>query len=243
MIVEFIGCSGSGKSTAARGVYSILRSKDLPVIDALAYLLCAPLINFLRNERLQILVLDLRIISYCLGAFRKHRHLCDICWRYWREGGTRFVRSLMLLRSVLRKLALQEIFSHPRFHPTIVLLDEGPLNIPQVVFSNVKHPIPDELLAEIIALLPLPDIAIHLNPAREVLMRRVIERSDRPVLFASDESLRLFIERSLQVFAAMENAGVFTRLLSYQQRREASPEIEEIADGVLSSTDKVRSYA
>ena len=168
MIVEFTGCSGSGKTSLARRVHRLLRAQrcaDAPISR------CLPATTFSH------LSTELLGWPWLLVARRRHS-VCDgLVRRSIREVSLSRGEWLRLLRSWNRKLAMMGGYRTSVIGSAVSLQDEGPIHFAMTLFARWPFCTTDKL-NRYLDHVPLPDRVVCVRLART--MRGSSRQTSRP---------------------------------------------------------------
>jgi thymidylate kinase len=173
MIVEFIGCTGAGKTTLIEAVRGQL-AKTAPVTTSAGMLG----LQSVANPTVQNLIQELLSFPYFLPSLRRYRAFLRYTIELFMRNSRFSLHTVNNLRSLERKLGMYEIISrHGR--DRIVLVDEGPILAAHMfVFTGASYT-PQEI-ARFAALLPLPDLVVYVHTPVETLVKRTRQRPDAP---------------------------------------------------------------
>jgi hypothetical protein len=112
-----------------------------------------------------------------------------------------------IARAVLRKLGIYRFLSRPRFHRSVVLVDEGIVH----VSHNILVPSTDDgsaqAYSEFTRLTPLPAISVFLVAPPEILLQRLKSRGDLSPRIRSgndpDRDLDRFVRDAARLFSVI----------------------------------------
>ncbi len=196
MIVEFVGCTGAGKTSLARDVGAHTGSVvgDDLVLDH-------PGLRHVSNATAVNLFEDVAGLPHVIRSRRQHTELLLLCAAILRRHAPSRFDRVMSARSVLRRLGMYEL-ARNRPPGRAVLLDEGPLLIAAHLFVYSSAPVPGWALDRFAELVPLADRIVHVRAPLETLQRRAITRTDQRRQFTglSDEAVAASVRRSATVF-------------------------------------------
>ena len=157
MIVEFTGCSGSGKTSLARRVHRLLRAErcaDAPISR------CLPATTFSH------LSTELLGWPWLLVARRRHS-VCDgLVRRSIREVSLSRGECLRLSRSWNRKLAMMGGYRTSVIGSAVSLQDEGPIHFAMTLFARWPFGT-TEALNRYLDHVPLPDRVVCVRASHE----------------------------------------------------------------------------
>jgi thymidylate kinase len=177
MIVEFIGCTGAGKTTLIGQVQSRL-AETTPVITAHEVIASRVGLNALGNPTAQNLVEELVGFPFFLRALGRHRAYLTLTLRMFMRDARLSFTTLNNLRSLERKLGGYEITLRHQ-NGGIVLVDEGPIQAAHMFAANADS-LSDGDIHRFAELLPMPDLVVYVKSPVDALMDRTSKRSDPP---------------------------------------------------------------
>jgi deoxyadenosine/deoxycytidine kinase len=177
MIVEFIGCTGAGKTTLIQQVQRRLTTVA-QVMTSVDLATSRIGLRGMTNPTIQNLIQELVAFPFFVGSLFKYRefiqHTIKLFWR-----NSHFsLRTISNLRSLERKLGMYEIMSHYG-KDRIVLVDEGPI-LAAHMFVFTGAPYTREEITRFTTLLPLPDLIIYVRASVQTLVKRTLQRVDAP---------------------------------------------------------------
>lgn len=207
MIVEFIGCSGAGKTTLARAVTDegvpggTVMASDLAMNRAGRWLISSPkAINF---------VDDLRAVPWFLRTMGGNRAFVRFAFDRLRHAPSTFAR-LNYKRGIIRRVGLHEL-AKGRGGSTPILLDEGVVLIAYHLFVYSDTPWTQLELERFASLVPLPDRIVYVKAPVDSLVDRAMDRPDRRRELTSNDrgEIQDLIERATAVFDGLASCDVF----------------------------------
>lgn len=177
MIVEFIGCTGSGKTALINRIQSSL-SRTTKVITASELVASRIGLGAIKNSTLQNLVQEVVCLPYFVRSLRTYRAFLALTFRESTRNTHLSLATISNLRSLERKIGGYEITRrHDR--DAIILVDEGPIQAVHMFAFSISSVSPREI-TRFAHLLPLPDLVIYVKSPLDMLIKRTLERSDRP---------------------------------------------------------------
>jgi hypothetical protein len=204
LIIEWVGCSGTGKSTLHKEVYSILLASGIDARKPLEIFLGRTFSKFFINERLQNLFLDFLVLPWTVFSVAKHRHFLKYCLEILQRDYSSFKIKLKLLRSILRKMGLHVFINSFDNAKQPVLIDEGTVHIAHLLFANGdKVNVSPNDIKKFCELVPIPDLIIHIMASETEILARTLNRKDKPISDISPASLKRFIALGYDIFKIM----------------------------------------
>jgi thymidylate kinase len=200
MIVEFVGCTGAGKTTLAREVRAHAPFRDRPVIGS-GIVLDRPLLRNVTNPTAANLIQDVAGLPYFLRAARRDWPFLKLSRHLLREHAPSRFDELMNTRSVMRRIGMFEL-ARQRARGRTVLIDEGTVLIAYHLFVYSTAETSGPQLDRFAALVPLPDRIVYVKAEVPALVERAQARPDRRRQLSGlpAASVAAWIERAAGVF-------------------------------------------
>ncbi len=212
MIIEWIGCSGAGKSTLYASVYENLLSSKVEVFKPLDLFLGRAVTKMISNQSIQNILLDALVFPWSAFSFLKYRRFWEYCLATLNNGSFRLTQKFNLFRSILRKTGLHLFLNMFKNEKEVVLVDEGTVHIVHLLFANDdNHNVSQKDLEVFCALVPTPDLIIHILATESELIDRVFKRQHKPIRDASPDSLKRFIARGNKTFQILNNLNFWKK--------------------------------
>ena len=205
MLIEFTGCTGSGKTTISDRVIqklSCMGVKTIAVHPQRFYVLGMRL----KNETLQNIVRDLVALPVLMLTLNRHRPFLRFAIRVLRRNADSFLIGLNLFRSVIRKIGTYELMKRRSGNDEVVILDEGTVHSAHNLLVHLTSPCSTEEVRQLAMLVPLPDIIVCVKAPKSVLLERTFVRKDRPRRSLSELQLQTFVYRAYDLFEQLPNA-------------------------------------
>jgi thymidylate kinase len=210
MLVEFIGSTGSGKTTLIRAVRERLaKSARVTTVSELAARRLG--MQSVTNPTAQNLIQELVGFPYFLRFFPRYRAFLGYTARMLSRDSNRLsITAVNNLRSLERKIGAYEICI--RYPPDwIIFFDEGPV-LAMHMFAYQTMPLADDEVARFASLIPLPDLLIYVKAPVSTLIKRTLQRADPP--------RELRIKDMVQAERAVRSSvTLFDRLIRYENIR------------------------
>jgi len=242
MIVEFTGCTGSGKTTVSRKVIDKLIGSGFDVVPVHQEFFGHPS-GWKANGTVRNLVMDIKACGYILKHARDEAPFLKFCSEMLRDYRGSMIEKLNIFRSVCRKLGTNGRIAGSRdSRNKIVIFDEGIVHSLHNLF--VQRDIGPDMarLAAFSDIISLPDVLVYVRSPLEVLMARAKGRHDL-TRRARGEYLPGFIKNAERVFEEFViikkiNGRVFT--IDNSGGKEA---VERLAGKTVEHILKVREHA
>lgn len=224
MIVEFIGASGSGKTSLARQVARYLEE------DHSAVLASDLVLRRLRLEKVAAptvrnVLADLSAVMEMRRLDAKQRTFLAYALRWLKRHRPKSLQTLNYARSIVRRLGVDGI-ARRRGRRMVVLADEGIVLVAYLLFVYGNTGYDDDDLAEFAGMAPPPDRIVHVRAPLDSLVSRTLSRIDPP------RELRAPDEKTIARFLGSA-ADMFAKLVTTPQLRDRVIEVENLggADG------------
>jgi thymidylate kinase len=217
MIVEFIGATGAGKTTLARG----LVKRGVParqVRMATDLVTDRPGRRSIDDPHVINLLADVSALPSFIRSLDRDRDFVRFAFdRLKRHAPSTFAK-VNYRRNIVRKLGMHEMARNgdPR---TTFLVDEGTILIAYQLFAYSDAPFTQTDLERFARLVPLPDLVVHVKAPIDVLLRRAMTRPDRRRELARSDARETEqqIARAVELFDALaEIEPIRGRLLTVE---------------------------
>lgn len=203
MIVEFVGCTGAGKTTLMRAVQGCASSPS-SVTTAWDLVMDRPGRRRITNPHAINLMADATALTPFFGGLRQNGDFVRFALRRLFSQAPSLFARLNYARNVVRRVGMHELARQATEGRT-VLVDEGTALIAYQLFVYSRAPHTASEIEQFANLVPLPDRVIHVKAPTSVLVERALKRPDRRrELKGTDaKQLRRLIERADAVFDAV----------------------------------------
>lgn len=199
MIVEFIGCSGAGKTTLAKEIERI--GGPRPAISATELVVDHPGLRWISDPTAVNLVADVISFPPFLRALGHDKDFVTFAFdRLRRHAPSSFAKYNYML-NVVRKVGVQEMARRAASRGT-VLIDEGVVLSAYQLFVYSDAPFDPVDLERFARLVPLPDRVVYVRAPLDLLVDRAMSRPDprRELAGRSPSELRLSLARAIGLF-------------------------------------------
>jgi thymidylate kinase len=231
LIIEWIGCSGTGKSTLSEEVYKNLHSSGINAQKPLEVFLGKTFSQFITNETLQNLFLDLIVLPWSICSIAKHRHFLKYCLNILKRDYSSLKVRIKLIRSILRKMGLHVFFNNFCSTKQTILVDEGTVHIAHLLFANGdKVNVSPNDIKKFCELVPTPDLIIHIMAPESEVIARTLKRKDKPIAETSPDALKQFIALGQEIFKIMSHLNPWDKkTITFSNPDKASKNMQEEA--------------
>jgi deoxyadenosine/deoxycytidine kinase len=177
MIIEFIGCTGAGKTTLIKEVQRRL-TKTAKVTTSIELVMDLLRIRNVTNPTIQNFIQELASFPFFVRSLYKYKAFMLYTIRLFLRNSSISISTINNLRSLERKIGVYEITRH-RSKDRIILVDEGPILAAHMfVFTGATYT-PQEI-ARFADLVPLPDLVVYVTASVDTLVKRTLRRDDPP---------------------------------------------------------------
>lgn len=180
VIIEFVGCSGAGKTTLERKVREEMCRLGIKVFSPLEFAAPKFLQGKVCHERSQNIVLEVGLLPYIREVRRHYKDFLFYTCRMLMKYADSPHYALRGFRGVWRRTASFVAARRKTPAGAVTLLDEGTIQIAHYLFGQVMKEPEHGDLELFWRLVPKPDLVIYLRTFRDVLALRVQERQDPP---------------------------------------------------------------
>jgi hypothetical protein len=200
VIVEFIGCTGAGKTTIARQIQACNRPGCRAVVGS-DLVLGWPGLRRITNATAANVIQDIYGLPFFLAMCRKDWQFIAMAVRMLRLHAPSRFDQLMNLRSVMRRMGMFGM-AQSRADGRAILVDEGPVLIAYHLFIYSTADLGTSELERFAELVPLPDWIVYVKAPVASLVARARARSDprRQLAALGDAGVTESIERANLVF-------------------------------------------
>jgi thymidylate kinase len=235
MIVEFIGSTGSGKTTLINEVRCHLAKtgRVTTSIDLATGLLG---LRGVTNPTLQNLAMELVSLPFFILTLHRHnKFIGQTVKLFWRHTGFS-MQTIHNLRSLERKIGMHEI-TKILGKDQVILVDEGPI-LAAHMFVPAGNTCSPEEITRFTDLLPLPDLVVYIRASIDTLIERTVRRADPPreVDVKNLALMEAYIKRTVAMFDQLTQAErIRSRLLVVESMDIARPGFTQGVDSVCES--------
>lgn len=217
MLIEFTGCTGSGKSTVAKKFIEKVNESGLNF----------KLIDVGGNFRFDFIALPW-FLCYALG----HSDFCRFAAIAVLRGADSKLSGLNIYRNFSKKIGTY-LFLRRRFSSSQILWDEGTVHAVHNLFVHVRRA---PRMSDIVLFadhIPKPDLIVYVKAPSDRIVQRTLERGHRRVRGHIDD-LNAFIENAVKTFDILTALDTIKdRLLVVENNDNDFKQLDEIASSLL----------
>jgi thymidylate kinase len=219
MIVEFIGCTGAGKSTLVAQLRQEL-SQQAHVVSSFEVVAARLGLSHIAQPTVQNLIQEVAGLPFFLGSLPSQQRFLRFTLQMMARQGNFNFYSFNHLRSLERTIGvdgfIRSVGGRQAAQPQIVFVDEGTIvpahNI--FVYNDVAYSAQE--INRYAELAPLPDVIVYVRAPIEQLIKRTQQRPDPPREMRGQSAARIeyFIRRADAMFEQLvSNPRLQQRLL------------------------------
>ena len=182
MIVEFIGCTGAGKSTLVAQLRQEL-SQEASVVSSFEVVAARLGLSHIAQPTVQNLIQEVAGLPFFLGSLPRYQRFLRFTLRMMARQGNFNFYSFNHLRSLERTIGVDGFIrsaGERQGTQPIVFVDEGTIvpahNI--FVYNDVAYSAQE--INRYAELAPLPDVLVYVRAPIEQLIKRTQQRPDAP---------------------------------------------------------------
>jgi deoxyadenosine/deoxycytidine kinase len=236
MIIEFIGCTGAGKTTLISKVQRKLA--ETSDVTTSYELVAAPLgLRGVSHRTVRNFIQEITVLPIFIRTLNRNKEPIVFTLRMLERQADFSIFTLNNLRSVERKIGVHEMIRR-RENDRIVLVDEGTLLLAHkvFVFSSADYT-PDEI-ATFASLIPLPDIIVYVKAPFDSLVKRTLQRTDPPRELRSKNQAMVekYVSRAVTMFDRLVKAD------SIQSRLLIVENLDTNANGNNNTVDNITQF-
>lgn len=214
MMIEFIGCTGAGKTTLILDVRRRLAEKAS--VTTTYKLVAAPLgLPNVTHPAARHLIQELVGFPLFIRSLYRHRAFIVFILRMMARQAKLSIFTVNNLRSLVRKISVYEMIKRSQLGQ-IVLVDEGTVLLAHNIFVYSDAVYTSVEIARFAGLVPLPDLIIYVKAPVNIMVQRSLLRADPPrELKSRDRDLvEKQINRAVKMFDELVEAeNIQSRLL------------------------------
>jgi deoxyadenosine/deoxycytidine kinase len=235
MIIEFIGCTGAGKTTLIKEVQRRL-TKTGQVTTSTDLVIGLLNLRNVTNPTVQNFIQELVSFPFFIRSLYKYKAFMLYTMRLFLRNSSISIRTINNLRSLERKIGVYEI-TRRCSKDRIILVDEGPILAAHMfVFTEAAYT-PEEI-ARFADLLPLPDLVVYVRASVDTLVKRTLRRVDPPREMNTKNLSQTegYAKSAVTIFDQLVKAGsIQRRLLRVESPDFAEQGYDKVVDDISKS--------
>jgi thymidylate kinase len=247
MIVEFIGCSGAGKTSLAEGLRRRIQPSGRPILSV-DLVRDRPGLRWMRDPSMINLAADVISFPSFVRAYGRDGDFVRFAFDRLRHAPTTFAKYNYRL-NIVRKVGVHELARRASTRKT-VLIDEGVVLSAYQLFVYSDAPYADVDLDRFARLVPLPDRIVYVKAPLDLLVERAIRRTDprRELAGRKRHEVADLLARAVELFEGLAaRETIHERLLTVEieddSREGSEVAVRQIAARIDEGTDPTSSAA
>ncbi len=200
MIVEFTGCTGTGKTSLAAKVQCQLANMGISVVRARQEVRAQRFLNWLPSNGLQNMIVELVLTPFIARSVARYSRFLTFSYHAVHRYPRTLFFALRAYRGVWRQIGLHEMTIRRLRDSRIVLFDEGTVHTAHYLFVQVKRTPSNDDLENFCKLVPMPDLIVCLEAPTDTLVERMAHRRDPPRRGLTRPQMERLVHNGLAVF-------------------------------------------
>jgi thymidylate kinase len=199
VIIEFVGCTGAGKTTIISEIQQMLAPAAL-VSSSYQFLAKPYGLGNVRHRVVRSIIQEVIVLPVFLRTMRSNKAIITFSLEMLKRQPTFSISTLNILRAIERKIGVLEKIKRDA-GDMIVLVDEGTIHLAHkmFVFSNANYT--SDEIAKFAQLVPVPDLIVYVKAPVIELVERTLKRPDPPrEIKANRSKTEMFINRACDMF-------------------------------------------
>ena len=247
MLIEFAGCSGTGKTTLAKRVMAELSNQKFDVAYSPDVMARATRTSWCKNERIRNLLLNFVLLPRFVRMLLTYRSLFWFSFvRIFRQGRG-VVERVSRIRSAMRLLTGDSILRERTTRDQLTVVDEGVVGcIHNLFVFPYESTMPsDELICAYLNLAPLPDLLVLLDAPFDAVFERTEKRTDQPIRRGGECGRNKgFLGNGLAVFRKVSSHQAFqSQVLCIENRDNSFGGLDTLTTQIVDFvTAKINQY-
>jgi thymidylate kinase len=238
MIVEFIGCSGAGKTSLAEGLRRYVQPSGRPILSV-DLVRDRPGLRWMRDPSMINLAADVISFPSFVRAYGRDGDFVRFAFdRLRRHAPTTFAKYNYRL-NIVRKVGVHELARRASKRKT-VLIDEGVVLSAYQLFVYSDAPYADVDLDRFARLVPMPDRIVYVRAPLGLLVERAIRRPDprRELAGRKRHDVADRLARAMELFEGLAaRETIQERLLTVEIADDSREGFEEAVRQVAAGID------
>ncbi|NQT14855.1 MAG: AAA family ATPase [Planctomycetes bacterium] len=241
MLIEFVGCSGAGKTTLANRVLTALTSLGHLTAYSRGALARSTHTDWISNERLRNVLLNGLLLPWFARSLTEHHAFYRfVVPRIYRRAEN-VIDLVNRTRSTMRLISGDELLKRNEEHRQLTLVDEGSIGSAHNVFAfpHVEFFPERKELMLFAEMVPAPDVIVHIDAPPDLTFQRIHRRGGSPIRRGyRNRRLQHYLAAGRATFDVLAGCGVFgDRVLTITNREENADSLQgatrQIVDFIL----------
>ncbi len=200
MIIEFVGCTGAGKTTLASEVQRRLAA-NVQATTPVDFVTDQFGMRRVTNPTVRNLIGDVIGLPFFFRSLYQHRAFVGFAAKSVTRRAGNALLAINYMRSIVRRVGTYEFMRRYK-RDRIMLVDEGTVLSSHFLFVFSNNVYSQEDLDEFARLVPLPEIVVFIQVPVDSLVERTLQRSDAPreIRSKSRELIEKYVSRAARMF-------------------------------------------
>jgi len=237
MIVEFVGCTGAGKSTLVKHVMNDLALQGLEISDAEKVVL--PWFPERSRHSLPgIFALHAISIFAVLKRIRPYWNFCVFSWKMLRKYETSPRIFINFYRNVIKRIGIYELIGRYMDSEEVIFFDEGTVQTAHSLFIHLGVDPDLEDVLQFSNLVPLPNLIVYVTAPMPVIQRRTMDRPRRSLIIADQDRqvIEAYLARAAVMYGFLATtSSIRERLVTIEGELQDSEALGAAAERIKTS--------
>jgi hypothetical protein len=222
--IEFIGCTSSGKTTLVNLGLQICQANNVDAWLGEDFLLDQFYIGKVCNTSIRTILVNSISPLIALFNLRKYWHFFCFALRNLTRLQNTLVEKVYLCRNIIKSIGIYEIACSKTNSDQIIFLDEGPLQIANILFVHRSQDSTEGALSDFVHFIPFPDAIVYLREKEDVLIQRTLSRRHKRIRNGNLSDVKQFVQSAVAVFERLtQEPAVQPKLFIINERQVRLP--------------------
>jgi thymidylate kinase len=201
MLVEFTGCTGTGKTTLSERVIERLLEKgvDTVAVNYNKLSLDGKTYKRIKHKTAYNAFMDVKALMWIVFSFRNNLELLKLSYDILQNYADSRLTAINLYRNICRRIGSYRYFRSEKFQDRLILVDEGSVHTIHNLFVHHNSVPGSEYLRRFSEIVPLPDLIVYVQSPLDVILERTVSRRDQPRRIEHSNVVK-YIEKAHRVF-------------------------------------------